>query len=134
MVSPAIAPVAGPTRDQLLGRTELLWSECRSGLAASKAPIRMTKAGGSAVEIPGGDLRARAGFIRAASPILRLQGELIGELGASRQPATVNHFFVEALLPRFEPAIETIVTAKQDEETGDVSHSISTFGRRFLTD
>jgi hypothetical protein len=76
----APAKPMGATKAVLLGRIETLWGEAVDGLKAAKEPVVLTKADGSTVEVPGGDLRARAGFIREARQVLELQGAATGDL------------------------------------------------------
>jgi hypothetical protein len=77
------------TKARLLARIESLWGECTDGLRAAKEPVVLTKADGSTVEVPGGDLRARAGFIREARNVLELQGAATGDL-VKGDPAIVG--------------------------------------------
>jgi hypothetical protein len=66
------------TKEELLGRVEHLWSEALDGLEASKNPSWLNRPDGSRVEIPGGDLRARTGFLRVAADVLRLHCDTSG--------------------------------------------------------
>ena len=82
-VSPSVA------LEQALNRNELLWNEALDGLEAAKQPIVVTRPDGSKLEVPG-DLRARAGFIRAGRDVLHLDSELRGLLDPQARHVTVN--------------------------------------------
>lgn len=60
-----------------LDRAELLFREALAGLEDTKRPITLTKPEGSEIELPG-DLRSRAGFIRAARDVLDQLARLRG--------------------------------------------------------
>jgi hypothetical protein len=77
-VAPPQASV-GPSKEVLLSRIELLWSESLDGLEAAKEPVRVKRPDGAELEIPG-DLRARAGFIREGRQIVELAGAVTGNL------------------------------------------------------
>jgi transposase-like protein len=86
VTEPSSPAAQAPTRNQFLERIEFLWGESIEGLNDSKEPIVLHKADGSSIEIKGGDLKARPGFIREARQVLELQGEATGEL-VRGQPA-----------------------------------------------
>ena len=76
------------TKAELLGRLEYLWHESLDGLDATKEAIRIEKANGSVIELPG-DLRARAGFIREGRQVLELVAAANGDLSAGHAEARI---------------------------------------------
>jgi hypothetical protein len=82
----------------------MLWTESLDGLEASKEPVTIKKPDGSEVEIPAGNLRARAGFLREARQVLELQGAATGDLVKS--PLVAQQFNIEG-----EFSVEALISA-----------------------
>jgi len=111
---PASEPAApAPTKTELLRRVEILWSEALDGLEASKEPIVLSKPDGSKLEISGGDLRARAAFVRAGRDVVQLSAELSGELAG--QSIAINNVILVPMIEVLEKESEPVtvnVTSK----------------------
>lgn len=132
-VQPAPALVDRETAlAEALDRAELLFREALAGLEDTKRPIALTKPDGSEIELPG-DLRSRAGFIRAARDVLDQLARLRGLFEPDPAPRFGEVVFQNVILmpkiPSLEPPEPTtagqviegqITVVRHDSETADI--------------
>ena len=106
------------TKAKLLERIEGLWGEVVDGLRAAREPLRLTRKDGATVELPAGDLRARAAFVREGRGVLELSGQATGDLkGAAVGPGCPVMIVIPAGLPRPEDIKTVMIGSRWDAPT-----------------